>query len=531
MSIFQTNDRFQKLLTDVQQAPTATGHAAVAQAYNLRSDYNRAIEHAKTAINMDQFHWDAWYELVLASGFKNYRELETIKGQLESFLESPDKKEPVQPGLYRDLALINYFLEQDVVATTLIARALEHEENDSRIYEVRGYVEHAATDFQGALESFARAVELNPDCCRSMRMIGKCYIDKGMTEKGLVKLEQALRLEPCFVAAWHLLGEHYLENGELLKGLQSFARARSINPEDWGSYFLLAEYFMGRGDHDIAIAEIKKLFLFEQDKEIRAEALNLMGYAHLMQGSVDDARHCFNSAVAFNPDYALGFFNLGELELQESNYPKAIHYYGEALKRDPHHIPSITQTGFALLNMKEMDKAEDMFRIAIEMDETEVSAYLGLSECARSKRRFREQLDLARAAFALSNENSEVLNYLGVAYQCTQDLKRAETAYLMSLKINPSNRKTANNLAYLYEKQFKKSESTKQATVYRERAIAAWEVRLLACRSAGTSIRGAQNHLTNLGVPKKAVENLLRLADVEELPLIQKIRKKEFSLD
>ena len=110
-------------------------------------------------------------------------------------------------------------------------------------------------------------------------------------------------------------------------------------------------------------------------------------------------------------------------------------------------------------------------------------------------------------------------------------MKRAETAYLMSLKINPSNRKTANNLAYLYEKQFKKSESTKQATVYRERAIAAWEVRLLACRSAGTSIRGAQNHLTNLGVPKKAVENLLRLADVEELPLIQKIRKKEFTLD
>ena len=229
MSIFQTNDRFQQLLTEVQQAPTAAGHAAVAQAYNLRSDYNRAIEHARTAIRMDQFQWDAWYELVLASGFKNYSELENIKNQLESFLESPEKDNPVQPGLYRDLALINYFLEQDVVATSLIERAIEHQADDSRIYEVRGYVEHAGTDFQRALKSFARAVELNPDCCRSMRMIGKCYMDQGMMDKGLVKLEQALRLEPCFVAAWHLLGEYYLENGELLLGLQSFARARSIN--------------------------------------------------------------------------------------------------------------------------------------------------------------------------------------------------------------------------------------------------------------------------------------------------------------
>jgi len=531
MNIFHDHDQFEKLLVAVQKKPTAKGHAELARAYNLRSYYGRAIEHAEAGIALDNREWDAWYELVLASGFKNYRELEGIKDRLEIFIDAPDRKSPIQPGLYRDLALINYFLEQDVLARTLIEKSLEHDPDDSVTFEVKGYVEHACGDYQAALESFARSVELNPDSCRSMRMIGKCYLDKGMPEKGIIKIEQALRLEPCFVAAWHLLGEYFLEQTDLLKGLQSFARARSINPEDWGSYFFLAEYFMGRGDHDIAIAEIKKLFLFEHDKEIRAEALNLMGYAHLMQSNTDDARHCFNSAVAFNPDYALGFFNLGELELQERQYPKAIHFYGEALKRDPHHIPSITQTGFALLNMKDTERAEEMFRIAVEMDPSEVSAYLGLSECARSRRRFREQLELCLTAFNLNSENSEVLNYLGIAYQCNQELDRAETAYLMSLQRDPGNRKAANNLAYLYEKQFKKSDSTSDATIYRDKAIQAWEVRLLACRSEGTSIRGAENHLINLGVPKKAIENLLRLADVEELSLIQQLKNARLRLD
>jgi len=531
MSIFFNQESFHQLITRVEETPTTKGHAELARGFNIRSYYAKAINHAEAAIALDDRNWSAWYELILASGFKNRNELENIKERLEQKLDEPPKDDPIQTGLYLDLALINYFLEQDAVAMRLVEEALVYEPDSSISYEVKGYIHHAGKRYQDALESFARSVELEAKNCRSMRMIGKCYLDKGQLDKGLTKVEQALRLEPCFVAGWHLMGEYYLDQGNIIAGIQSFARALSINPQDWGSYFFLAEYFMGRGDHDIAIAEIKKLFLFEDDKEIRAEALNLMGYAHLMNGSVDDATHCFNSAVAFNPDYALGYFNLGELEMHNGAYEKAIHYYAEALKRDPNHVPSITQTGFARLNLKDQDRAEQMFRIAVELDDNEFSAYLGLSECARYRRRYKEQLSYVKEAYRISPESSEVLNYLGIAYQCNQDIDRAEIAYLLSLKIEPANRKAANNLAYLYEKLFRKEDRTDQATALREQAIQAWEVRLLACRAAGTSIRGAQNHLVNLGVPRKTIENLLRLADVEELPLIRDLRKRSLHLE
>jgi len=528
--VFYSEDRFLQRVREVAADPSPDGHCMLAREYNLRSIYDKALAHARSAIALDEFHWDAWFEMIMASGFKSDDTLKQIKEKLESILDAPPKDQPVQPGLYRNLALINYFLEQDALALGLADQALVYDQQDPLAYEVKGHILHAMRRFREALSVFARAVELAPGNCRSMRMIGKCYMDAGETEKGIVKVEQALRIEPCFVAAWHLLGETYLEKDDLMRGLQCFAKALSINPRDWGSYFFLAEYFMGRGDYDIAIAEVKKLFLFEEDPAIRSEALNLIGYAHFLQGNRDDAAYYFNSAVAFNPDYALGYFNLGEMELHARNYAKAIHYYEQALKRDPHHIPSITQAGFAHLNLKQTEQAEEMFRIAVDLDPEEFSAYLGLSECARARRRFREQLAHVLKAVAIAPDRSEVLNYLGIAYQCNQQPANAELAYLGALKADPGNRKAANNLAYLYEKLYNRTDDPERKEEFRKRAIQAWEVRLLACRAAGTSIRGAQNHLINLGLSRKEVENILRMGDITECRLIRDLQSRELDL-
>ncbi len=529
--VFFSQEKFRELLTVIENEPTSENFARLAREYNYRSYYDLAIESARHSIEKDGLNWAGWYELILASGFKNYKELEGIKAELDVFLESANGTGRLEVGLLRNLALINYFLEQDALAMNLVEQAIKDAGEDDTCQEVKGYIFHAMGKVPEALQTFGESVRLNPRNCRSMRMIGKCYLDLGEGGKGIAKITESLRIEPCFVAAWHLLGEYHLDHNNILGGIQSFARARSINPRDWGAYFLMAEFFMSRGDYDIAIAEIKKLFLFEDDKEIRAEALNLIGYAHYLQGNFDDAGYYFNTAIAFNPSYALGHFNLGELERSRGNFEKAVHFYQEALKRDPHHIPSITQTGFAFLNLKKMDQAEEMFQIAVELDPEESSAYLGLSECSRSKRRYSEQLAYVKMAQKILPENSQMLNYMGIAYQCNQNFNQAEQAYLASLKTDPHNRKTANNLAYLYEKKYKRAKSKKEKSELKAKAIAAWEVRLLACRSAGTSIRGAQNHLRNFGITDKEIDILLRLGDVTELPLIQQLQDTTFDLD
>ncbi|MCK5878611.1 MAG: tetratricopeptide repeat protein, partial [Holophagae bacterium] len=183
--VFFSQEQFRKLLEVIENEPTPNNLALLAREYNYRSYYDRAIESARRSIEKDRLNWASWYELIMASGFKNYRELEAIKAELDSFLEAENGE---SIGLLRNLALINYFLEKDDLAMNLIEQAIKEAGEDDTCQEVRGYIFHAMGKTTEALQAFSESVRYNPRNCRSMRMIGKCYLDLGEGGKGVAKI-------------------------------------------------------------------------------------------------------------------------------------------------------------------------------------------------------------------------------------------------------------------------------------------------------------------------------------------------------
>ncbi len=525
--VFLSDYSLKELIAKVKDNSTAENYAELARFYNYRSYYNKAIDSAKKAIELDRFNFDAWFELIMASGFKSDSDLNQIKNELEKIYDYFELKGDVSDSIYRVLAFINYFLENDGVAISLIKKAIELNNKNSVNYEIYGYILHAVGDIKKALEKFGKAISLNPDSFRVLRMIAKCYYDLGEVEKAKLKVEESLRLEQNFIASWHLLGEIYLSNKDFIKGTQSLAKAISINPEDWSSYFILGEYYLSEQKYDNAIAEMNKIEMIMKGKDpvILAEVNNFIGYVYTRKGDTEEAIKYFNIAIQYNNDFALPFYNLGKIESERGNYEKAVKFYKEAIKRDKFHVPSLTEAGFAYLNLKNMKQAEKFFQKAIDFDESEYWAYLGLSEVARLEKRYADQLKYVEKALEITPKSSEVWNYMGVAYQCNRNFKAAEDAYLVSLALDPLNRKAANNLAYLYEKMINKAKEEKEKKKYTNLAIESWKVRLLACREAGTSIKGAVNHLRKLGVEKKEIDNLIRFGEIDELPLIKAIAK------
>ncbi len=521
--VFLSDLALKELISKVEEKPDTESYTELARFYNYRSYYNKAIDAAKKAIEFDRFNFDAWFELIMASGFKSNSDLIQIREELEKILDYFELKNEPTSGIYRVLALINYFLENDGIAISLIKKAIEIEPKNSVNYEVYGYILHAIGDIKKALEKFGKAISLNSGSFRVLRMIAKCYYDLGEIEKARAKVEESLRLEQNFIASWHLLGEIYLFENNFLKGSQALAKAISINPEDWSSYFILGEYFLSEGLYDNAIAEVSKIkkIIQGEDPIILAEVHNFIGYILLQKGEIEDAINNFTIAIQYNDDFALPYFNLGEIESQRGNYKKAIKFYEEALKRDKFHVPSLTEAGFAYLNIKDYKMAEKFFQKALDYDENEYWAYLGLSEVARAEKRYKDQLTYVEKALEINSKDSDVWNYLGIAYQCNKKYKAAEDAYFVSLALDHLNRKAANNLAYLYEKLMSKAQSDKEKEKYRQLAIETWKVRLIACREAGTSIRGAVNHLKKLGVKKQDIDNLFRFGEIDELSLIK----------
>ncbi len=525
--VFITDNSLRELILKVKENPTSDSYAELARFYNYRSYYNKAIEAAKKSIELDRFNFNAWFELIMASGFKSDSDLNQIKNELEKIFDYFELKGEKDDGIYRVLAFINYFLENDGVAINLIKNAIEINKNNSVNYEIYGYILHAIGKIKEALETFGKAISLNPGSFRVLRMIAKCYFDLGETEKAKLKVEESLRLEQNFIASWHLLGEIFLSSGDFIKGTQALAKAISINPEDWSSYFILGEYYLSEGKYDNAIAEMKKIEMIMRGKDsvILAEVNNFIGYVYTQKGDIEEAIKYFNIAIQHNNDFALPFYNLGKIESERKNYNKAIKFYKEAIKRDRFHVPSLTEAGFAYLNLKKTKQAEKFFQKAVDFDESEYWAYLGLSEVARLEKRYEDQLKYVEKALDINSKNSNVWNYLGIAYQCNRNFKAAEDSYLVALALNPLNRKAANNLAYLYEKMIARAKSDTEKIKFKELAIESWKVRLLACREANSSIKGAVNHLKKLGLDKKEIDNLIRFSEIEELPLIKAITK------
>ncbi|WP_226016809.1 lipopolysaccharide assembly protein LapB [Novosphingobium sp. FKTRR1] len=89
----------------------------------------------------------------------------------------------------------------------------------------------------------------------------------------------------------------------------------------------------------------------------RAQALIYDGRAALAQGDVNRATDSFEAALAVDPGYIGTYLALGDAARRAGLQGKAIHYYREALERDPNNIGAISGEGAAMVEKGAIDKA------------------------------------------------------------------------------------------------------------------------------------------------------------------------------
>ena len=95
----------------------------------------------------------------------------------------------------------------------------------------------------------------------------------------------------------------------------------------------------------------------ERQPDPRATALITEGRTQLTAGKVQDAIDSFEAALAIDPAQTAIYLDLAEAARQSGLQGKAIHYYREALERDPNNFAAISGEGEALLEKGAVDKA------------------------------------------------------------------------------------------------------------------------------------------------------------------------------
>src|SRR5690606_187298 len=94
-----------------------------------------------------------------------------------------------------------------------------------------------------------------------------------------------------------------------------------------------------------------------RDADPRAAALIAQGRSALATGEIQAATDSFEAALAVDPAHTPIYLDLAEAARQQGLQGKAIHYYREALKRDPGNLAAISGEGEALLEKGAIEKA------------------------------------------------------------------------------------------------------------------------------------------------------------------------------
>ena len=88
-----------------------------------------------------------------------------------------------------------------------------------------------------------------------------------------------------------------------------------------------------------------------------AVSLEREGQSQLAAGKVQEAIDSFEAALAIDPAYTPVYLELAEASRQSGLQGKAIHYYREALAREPNNLAAISGEGEALLEKGAIEKA------------------------------------------------------------------------------------------------------------------------------------------------------------------------------
>lgn len=89
----------------------------------------------------------------------------------------------------------------------------------------------------------------------------------------------------------------------------------------------------------------------------RAAALLAQGHSALKTGQTQAAIDAFEAALAVDPGYVPTLFALADAARADGLQGKAIHYYREALNRDPDNLVAISGEGQALFEKGAVEKA------------------------------------------------------------------------------------------------------------------------------------------------------------------------------
>jgi tetratricopeptide (TPR) repeat protein len=203
---------------------------------------------------------------------------------------------------------------------------VEKVELDAQKWIEKGNQQYENEDYTDAIESYTKAIRLQPDLALAYQCRGKAFWKTSKQEEAINDCNRALQLNPKFPEAYNYRGNARLDKGDLDGALSDFTEAIRLKPDFTFAYYNRGRARNQKDDLEGAIKDFTEAIRLQPDD---ADAYFHRGLAHSKLSDFDEAIKDYTGFIVFNPQYAdvywargSAFFNKGDYYSAAADYQK-----------------------------------------------------------------------------------------------------------------------------------------------------------------------------------------------------------------
>jgi tetratricopeptide (TPR) repeat protein len=439
-------------------------YANKATILNRLKSYDKAIISAEEALRLDpnyQIAKDMKALALNARGNSKYN-ANDYQGALQDYEDAIEIKPKEKLYYAKAYALIQ--LNRYDEAILAVEEALRIDPNYKKVFvlNMMGVIKFNANDYQGALQDFEAAIEINPQEKLYYANKADALIQLKHYDEAIFAVEKALRLDPNYqiakdmkALALYARGNSKYNAKDYQGALQDYEAAIEINPKEKMYYADKAYALIQLKHYDEAILAVEEALRLDPNCQIavdrKAFALNERGNSKYNANDYQGALQDFEAAIKINPQEKLYYTNKANVLLRLNHYDEAILAAEEALRIDPNY--QFAKDGKALAlsarsnikyNAMDYQGALQDSEDAIKINHQEKLYYTNKADALIRLNRYDEAMLAAEEALRIdpnyqfmNDQKAQALNVRGSIKYTARDFQGALQDFEAAIEINP----------------------------------------------------------------------------------------------
>ena len=305
--------------------------------------------------------------------------------------------------------------------------------NDGKLFRIRSQILLDSGQYKEALSDAKRALSLNPDDLYNYIVVGKAHRALGHIDSALSACNTAEKSGFNDPDNYLLQGDLYLIIRQYAKSLEYLNKALKLAPFEPKIYYLKGVLFWEKNDTVKALSS-------------------------------------WQTAIEQDPSYGDGYARLSSYYMSKKDYSTAEQYLKSGLRLKPNDAFLNYDNGIYLQMKGYPDSAIIFYEKAILLDKKLYLAKENLGYLKFNKRLYQDAIPLFEDAVIYDPRNSNLAYHLGLSYQYSGNLKKAELEISRVINLDKEYVKDAAKALELIKKQITKKlkDSTDRARLEKE---------------------------------------------------------------